>query len=206
MVVTPAAAHFSRLASAAGGEVVAVAHVVGLAGAAGFLRVDCEVDAGLGEHVGRRPHRGAEGGIEREAAAGVKQHGRRGCAAGPQPLQSQTVGPRGPVGLRQSGEVAGFPQATDELRVRRRDSALLVERAAELPQRRQRLHVVAADLAGHVAAAAKLAFERDVHNIVVHFAPPLYERQHGDQPSASPSKSENGCSPRWGSPWRTGGS
>ncbi len=79
----------------------------------------------------------------------------------------------GPGGLRQPGEVARLPQVADELRVRRRDLALLVQRPAELPDAGQRLHVVAADLAGHVAVAAELAFERDVHDVVVHLAPCL---------------------------------
>ena len=60
-------------------------------------------------------------------------------------------------------------------RVGGRHALLLDEVGAQLVQGRQRLHVVAADLAGHVAAAAELALEGDVDDLVGDLAAAVHE-------------------------------
>ena len=163
------------------GGLGAVAHLVGDAAAAA-VREEADREAGLLEQARLGAHGLAEGLLERVLAAGVEDdvdglgrrvgkaealgpgvavgggHGARAGEARPRPLDQRAVGVGHAVHLHQVG--------------------------AQLAQREDRLHVVAAELAGHVAAPAELAAESDVDDLLGDLTAPVHEGERGDQLAA----------------------
>ena len=163
------------------GGLVAVAHLVGeAAAAAAFEQADGE--AGLLEQADLRAHRPPQALLERVLAARVEDDvdglGRR-------VLEAEPLGPGVAVG-RGHRALAGErrPRPLDQRAVGLGHAVHLHEVRAQLAQREDRLHVVAAQLAGHVAVAAELAAEGDVDDLVGDLAAPVHQAERGDELAA----------------------
>ncbi len=122
--------------------------------------------------------------MEQDVGFGDGVGGRRRPGGG-QLLEAQSFRPVGPLGLGSTGHVAGVAQLGDDARVRGWDDTLLVQVVPELLGAGQRMHVVAADLAADVAAAAERALVDDVHQLIGDLAAPVGERQQGHQAAAA---------------------
>ena len=168
-------------AAAGLGGLVAVAHLVGEAAAAAVLE-EADGEAGLLQQARLGAHRLAQALLERVPAAGVEDDvdglGRRVGEA-------EARGPGVAVGgghRALPGEAR--PRALDQRPVGLGHAVHRHQVGAQLAQREDRLHVVAAELAGHVAVAAELAAEGDVDDLVGHLAAPVHEGERGDQLAA----------------------
>ena len=129
-----------------------------------------------------RAHRLPQALLQRVLAAGVEDDvdGLAGRV-----LEAEALGPGVAVG-RRLRTLAGErrPRPLDQRAVRLGHAVHLHEVRAELAQREDRLHVVAAHLAGHVAVAAELALEGDVDDLVGDLAAPVHQAERGDEPAA----------------------
>ena len=159
----------------------AIAHLVGEAAAAAGLE-EADGEAGGLEHPDLRAHRLSQALLEGVLAAGVEDDVGRFPA---RVLEAEALGP----GVRSAGVLALAAscraRALDEGAVAPRHAAHLDEVGPELAQRGDRLHVVAAQLAGHVAVAAELAAEGDVDDPVGDLAAAVHEAEHGDELAAA---------------------
>ena len=164
------------------GGLVPVAHLVGEAAAAAVLE-EADGEAGLLEQADLRAHRLPQALLERVLAARVEDDV---DGLGGRVLQAEPFGPGVAVG-RGLRALAGErrPRALDERAVGVGHAVHLDEVGAELAQREDRLHVVAAQLAGHVAVAAELAAEGDVDELVGRLAAPVHQAERGDQLAAA---------------------
>ena len=163
------------------GGLVAVAHLVGEAAAAAVLE-QADGEAGELEQADLRAHRLPQALLERVLAARVEDDV---DGLGGRVLEAEPVGPGVAVG-RGLRALAGErrPRPLDQRAVRLRHAVHLHEVRAELAQREDGLHVVAAHLAGHVAVAAELALEGDVDDLVGDLAAPVHQAEGGDELAA----------------------
>ena len=138
-----------------------------------------DLEAGELEQPHLRAHRLPQALLERVLAASV-EHDVDGL--GGRIGEAEPVGPGVAVG-RGLGALAGErrPRPLDQRAVRLRHAVHLHEVRAKLTQREDRLHVVAAHLAGHVAVAAQLALEGDVDDLVGDLAAAVHQAQRGDE-------------------------
>ncbi len=159
----------------------AVAHLVGEAAAAAVLE-QAHVEAGALEQANLRAHRVPQALLERVLAARVEDDV---DGLGGRVREAEPFGPRIPIGrgLRTLAR-EGRPRTLDQQGVRLRHAVHLHEMRAQLAQREDRLHVVAAQLAGDVAVAAKLALESDVDDLVGDLTTPVHQAERGDELAA----------------------
>ncbi len=158
-----------------------VAHLVGEAAAAAVRE---EADGEAGEL--QQAHLGAHARAQ-ALLAGVRAARVEDDVAG-LPCRVDEAEARGPgvaLGRRlrtRAGE--GGAGAFDERPVGGGHAVHLHEVGAQLAQREDRLHVVAAQLAGHVAAPAELALEGDVDDLLGDLASAVHEGEGGDEAAA----------------------
>ena len=160
---------------------LAVAHLVGKAAAAAVLE-EADGEAGALKHADLRAHRPPQALLEGVLAARIEDdvHGLGGRVLEAEPFRPGVALGRGPGAL--AGEPR--PRALDQRAVRVGHAVHRHEVRTELAQGEDRLHVVAAQLAGHVAVAAELALEGHVDDLVRDLTAAVHQAERRDQLAA----------------------